>query len=41
MLKNLAKIEEQPIKPKKKIINKPKTETKSKKGIEAALDGLE
>ena len=32
MLKNLAKIEEQPIKPKKKIINKPKTETKRSKG---------
>ena len=32
MLKNLAKIEEQPIKPKKKIINKPKTENKRSKG---------
>lgn len=32
MLKNLAKIEEQTIKPKKKIINKPKTETKRSKG---------
>ena len=32
MLKNLAKIEEQAIKPKKKIINKPKTETKRSKG---------
>ena len=32
MLKNLAKIEEQTIKPKEKIINKPKTETKRSKG---------
>ena len=32
MLKNLAKIEEQPIKPKKKIINKPKTENKRSQG---------
>lgn len=32
MLKNLAKIEEQPIKPKNKIINKPKTEAKRSKG---------
>jgi len=32
MLKNLAKIEEQPIKPQNKIINKPKTKAKRSKG---------